>query len=445
MRTSTSGRLCAAFLLAFLAGASCLADWPVIRCDPQNTGGTPEAVKPPYKALWTIKGATNEALLVSNGKLYFTRKRGAFLRDLIQVDIKSKAEKKLVPNVAQTGAIAPSLGRIFTVLRAEEKPSSVSRLGANLWQSSIAAADLKTGAVLWKYPIGEHPATPAVSPITTDGKNVYMVNIPYTPPGDPVTPASLICLDSRTGEKVGLYEWTDLWKGQIGVTAGPPVIGFQGQRVAIALSYDGPAGYAGQLWVFRPGAAVSDGPFERIGDPEPAEGDASPHKGGTGWPAMIGSVMLSVSPGNILRTWDAQQVEASQAWSAKGSTGKALSITSGANPLIITQDSGSRKLSALSLANGKPLWTKNMNVMALSACTGQVALVPCQEQHPVKPGTRGRTDILDGVLYAVDARTGKALWSTRKSDVTYNQPAVGAGRVFVSDTDGNITCFAPAG
>lgn len=438
------GRL--AFALALSAGATCAVagDWPLIRANPQNTGGTAEALKPPFKPVWTLKGATNEALLVAGGKLYYTRKQAGGLRDLMQVDVNTRAEKRLAANVAQTGAIAPSLGRVFTIMRASTRPSSVSRLGANLWESSIAAVDLKSGKVLWKHPIGEHPLTPAISPLTTDGKYVYLTNIPYWVPGDPVKPASLICLDAKTGALAGLYEWSDLWKGQIGVTAGSPAIGFQGQRVAIALSYAGPDGYAGQLWLFNPGASVGEGPYERIGDPSLSATDATHHKGGTGWPAMVGSLILSVAPGSVLKSWETQEVRAAERWTAKGSPGKALSITSGANSLIISQDSGARKLTALRLSNGRPVWTKTMNVVGLSACAGSIAFVPCQEKRPVKPGARGRTDVLDGVLYALDAKTGKALWSVRKADVTYNQPVVGAGRLFVSDTDGIITCFAPA-
>lgn len=439
MPVSFIGRAALVLGLCATAPGAFAADWPVVRANPRNTAAAAEEIKPPFRPVWTLKNATNEALLVAGGKLYYTKRRPGGLRDLMQADIKTGTEKRLVANVAQTGAVAPALGRIFTVLRAAATPSSVSRLGANLWQSSIAAVDLRSGKVLWEHPIGEHPQTPAISPLTTDGRYVYLVNIPYWVPGDPVGPASFICLDAKTGERVGFYDWDRLSGSQVGVTAGPPAIDAAG-RAAIALGYQGPDTYAGQLWVFQPGTGVSDGPVVRIGDPD----GASAHQGAIGWPVVAGGGVLAFKPGDRIGAWTiSRNGDFSERWTARASAGKALAVTGGARPAVIVADNGARKLTALAVDTGKPAWSRTANATGLGACAGSIVFVPCQEKRPVKPGARGRTDILDGVLYALDARTGKTLWSVRKSDVTYNPPVVAAGRLLVSDTDGFITCYAP--
>jgi outer membrane protein assembly factor BamB len=211
--------------------------------------------------------------------------------------------------------------------------------------------------------------------------------------------------------------------------------------VAIALGYQGPDAFAGQLWVFRPGPGMSDGPVARIGDPD----SASAHQGAIGWPVAAGGAVLAFKPGDRLGAWTIRQGgEFVEKWSARASAGKALAVTGGAKPLVLVADSGARRLAALALDTGKPVWSRAANATGMGASAGSVVFVPCQEKRPVKPGTRGRTDILDGVLLAVDAATGKTLWSVQKPDVTYNQPVIAAGRLFVSDTDGILTCYAPA-
>ena len=123
----------------------------------------------------------------------------------------------------------------FTVIRTSDKPTSVSKLGANLWPAAIAGVSLKTGKVMWTYPIGDHPVYPAISPITVAAHKVFMVNIPYCVPGDACGPGELIALNEKDGKEVAKYAWTSVWGDQIGTVDGPPLVDSDGSRVVIGL------------------------------------------------------------------------------------------------------------------------------------------------------------------------------------------------------------------
>lgn len=435
----------AAVTLLSLSPAARADDWPLVRHDAQNSGATLEKVRPPFQRLWTKKGATSEPLLVSGDILLYTSRRYGGLRDLQAVDAKTGKPLWAVKNVTQPGAADTKAGLVFTVIRTTEKPSSVSKLGANLWQSAIAGVSLKTGKVLWQHPIGEHPTYPAISPLTVTGGTVYMVNIPYCVPGEPCGQGSLIALNGKDGTEVATYAWDAVWGEQVGVVNGSPLVDIDGSRVAIGLGYQAaPGAYGGQMWIFHADERLGEGPIHRLGDPEVGTGEVSPyaHKGGNIWPLLGGTYMAVQGPLETTRVWDVRAFPATLKWEIRFTRGLAHSLMpGGANPMLLEHNSGTKLLSAMYISTGKSIWSRPMRVTGLSSTAGSVVFVPAQAQRPTKAGASGRSDILDGVLYALDTMTGKTLWEERRPDVTFNTPIIANGRMFVSDSDGNLACY----
>lgn len=439
--------------LAALAAALMLSlpsaradDWPLVRHDAQNSGASSTDVKPPFTRAWTKKGATNEPMLVAGNTLLYTSRRAAGLRDLQAVNATTGAALWTVKNVTQTGAASPKDGLVFTVMRTSDKPTSVSKLGANLWPAAITGVDLKTGKVLWTYPIDEHPTYPATSPVTVAGGVVYLVNIPYCVPGEECGPGQLIALDGRTGKEIGKYEWSDIWGGQIGVVHGAPLVDADLKYVTIGLGYQAaPDSYGGQLWVFPTGARLSEGPLHKLGDPSlEGTGELSPfaHKGGNIWPLLGGSFLAVQGPLETTRVWDVTQFPATLKWEIRFTRDRAHSIMpGGANPMLLEFNSGAKLLTAMYMSTGKNIWSKTMKVTGLSATAGKTVYVPGQTAHPTKAGAAGRSDIQDGIVYALDTMTGKALWSVSRQDVTFNTPVPANGRLYLSDSDGNLECY----
>jgi outer membrane protein assembly factor BamB len=438
----------AATLLLSASVAARADDWPLVRHDAQNSGATVEAMRPPFTKSWTKKGATNEPLLVAGNTLLYTSKRGAGLRDLQAVNATTGAALWTLKNVTQTGATSPKEGLAFTILRTTDKPTAVSKLGANLWPTAIAGVDLKTGKVLWTYPIGEHPTYPAVSPLTVSGNTVYLVNIPYCVPGEDCGQGELIALNDRTGKEVAKFGWDEVWAGQIGVVHGAPLIDSAGKYVSIGLGYQAaPDAYGGQVWVFPTGARLQDGPLHRLGDPSVGTGEVSPyaHKGGNVWPLLGGTFLAVQGPLETTRVWDVSEFPARLKWEIRFTRDRAHSLMpGGANPMLLEFNSGTKLLTAMYMSTGKNIWSKAMKVTGLSATAGNTVFVPGQTAHPVKAGAAGRSDIQDGILYALDTMTGKSLWSIRRPDVTYNTPVPANGRLYVSDSDGNLECYVSA-
>jgi len=446
LRPFTCAALAATLLLsAPLARAD---DWPLARHDAQNSGASTANVRPPFQRAWIKKGATNEPLLAAGNTLLYTSRRGAGLRDLQAVNATTGAALWTVKNVTQTGAISAKAGIAVTVMRTSEKPTSVSKLGANLWPAALAGVDLKTGKVLWTYPIGDHPTYPAISPVTVAGGIAYMVNIPYCVPGEPCGKGQLLALDEKTGKEIAKYEWDEIWGGQIGVVHGAPLVDADGKYVSIGLGYQAaPDSYGGQVWVFATGARLADGPLHRLGDPSLGDtGELSPfaHKGGNIWPLLGGTFLAVQGPLETTRVWNVEEFPATLKWEIRFTRDRAHSIMpGGANPMLLEYNSGAKLLTAMYMSTGKSIWSKVMRVTGLSATAGNTVYVPGQTAHPTKAGASGRTDIQDGILYALDTMTGRALWSTRRMDVTYNTPVPANGRLYVSDSDGNLECFVP--
>lgn len=422
-------------------------DWPMVRHDAQNSGASAENLRPPLKRVWTKKGATNEPLLVAGSTLLYTSRRYGGLRDLQAVNAATGAPLWTVKNVTQPGAADTKQGLAVTVVRTSEKPTSVSKLGANLWPAAIAGVDLKTGKVLWTYPIGDHPTYPATSPVTIAGRVVYFVNIPYCVPGEQCGPGQLIALDERTGKEIAKYEWTDVWGGQIGTVHGAPLVDADLKYVTIGLGYEAaPGSYGGQLWVFPTGTRLADGPMHRLGDPGAAgTGEVSPyaHKGGNIWPLLGGNFLAVQGPLETTRVWDVSQFPATLKWEIRFTRDRAHSIMpGGASPMLLEFNSGAKLLTAMYMSTGKNIWSKTLKVTGLSATAGKTVYVPGQTAHPAKAGAAGRSDIQDGIVYALDTMTGKSLWSVRRPDVTFNTPVPANGRLYLSDSDGNLECYS---
>ncbi|HEY3265436.1 MAG TPA: PQQ-binding-like beta-propeller repeat protein [Armatimonadota bacterium] len=429
---------------AALIGAARADDWPLVRHDATNSGASVQTLKPPFTKVWTKRGATKEPLLVAGDTLLYTSRRYGGLRDLQAVAAATGKPLWTLKNVTQPGAASAKAGLLFTVLRTSEKPTSVSRLGANLWPAAIAGVDLKTGKVRWTYPIGDHPTYPATSPVTVSGSAVYLVNIPYCIPGDPCGKAQLISVNAKTGDEIAKYEWDDVWGGQMGVVDGAPLIDANGAHVAIALGYKASAdAYGGQVWVFPSDARLKDGPIARLGDPSNGTGGLSEfaHKGGNVWPLLGGSFLAVQGPMETTRVWNVKTFPASLAWEIRFSRGYAHSIMpGGANPMLLEYNSGNGLLTAMYMSTGKNIWSKPIKTTGLSATAGRTVFVPAQARRLRNAGA-SRGDVLDGILYALDTMTGKALWTERKPDVTFNTPVPANGRLFVSDSDGNLTCY----
>jgi outer membrane protein assembly factor BamB len=316
-----------------------------------------------------------------------------------------------------------------------------------MWPAAIAGVDLKSGKTLWTYPIGDHPTYPSVSPLTVAGNAVYLVNIPYCVPGDVCAPGQLIALDARSGKEIATYRWDEVWAGQTGVVHGAPLVDADDRLVSIGLGYQAaPGAYGGQVWVFPTGARLADGPLHRLGDPSAGNGELSPyaHKGGNIWPLLGGSLLGVQGPLETTRVWDVSEFPASLKWEIRFTRDAAHSLMpGGANPMLLEYNSGTKMLTAMYMSTGKNIWSKVMKVTGLSATAGKTVFVPGQSKHPTKAGASGRSDIQDGVLYALDTMTGKSLWSERRPDVTFNTPVPANGRLYVSDSDGNLACYAP--
>lgn len=446
MRVRSLAALAAATLLAASFGARA-DDWPMPRHDAGSSGATQEKVRPPFQRLWTKAGATNEPLIVAGDTLLYTSRRAAGLRDLQAVDARTGKSLWTLKGVTQTGAADAAAGMAYTVMQTTEKHTSVSKLGANLWPVALAGVDLKTGKVVWQHPIGDHSTYPSTSPITVSAGTVYMVNIPYCVPGDDCGPASLIALNGKDGKAVGVYEWTTVWGDQMGVVNGAPVVDAANARVAIGLGYQAaPGSYGGQVWVFGAGKKIADGPIHRLGDPSLGDGELSPyaHKGGNVWPLLGGTLLAVQGPLETTRVWDVKTFPATLKWEIRFTRGMAHSIMpGGANPMLLEYNSGTRLLSAMYMSTGKSIWSRPMRVTGLSATADNVVFVPAETQRPTTAGASGRTDIMDGILYALDTMTGKTLWEERRADVKFNTPAIANGRLFVSDSDGALACYAP--
>ena len=60
------------------------------------------------------------------------------------------------------------------------------------------------------------------------------------------------------------------------------------------------------------------------------------------------------------------------------------------------------------------------------------------ESSPVLAGNRLAVGSNDGVLYVLDAATGKEVWKFEAGAAIKSSPAVADGRLIVGDTDGRI-------
>ncbi|HEY3412620.1 MAG TPA: PQQ-binding-like beta-propeller repeat protein [Armatimonadota bacterium] len=422
--------------LAILAAISAVRadDWPVVRHDPLNTGATAAAVAPPLAKMWTKTGATKEPIIVAGNTLLYTAKQGKMgLRDLVAIDAVTSKPLWTVKNVAQTGAASAALGLAFTVQRTSAEPTSISRFGANLWPAAIVALDLKTGKRKWAYPIGDHPTYPAVSPLTVADGVLYMVNIPYCLPPDKCS-GSLIALKASNGAELARYAWNDLWNGQIGVVDGPPVVDTKANRIWVTLGYNiAPQKPGGQLWIFPAGEKLADGPIARLGDPGKA--DAAPasdaHSYGDSWPMKVGDYLSVQGPRAIAQSWLVTGTSAQAMWETRFTKDVAHSVLRGGpKPIVLEYNGGIRLLSAMFTNTAKLAWSKPLRATALSATSGPVVWVPAEGKRQV-----------DGTLYALDTLTGKSLWSETRKAVQFNAPVLANGRLFVTDTAGNLTCY----
>lgn len=445
---SFPGALWATVLLVASATTARADNWTHPRHDAQASGATTERVSPPLKPLWSITGATNEPLLVSGNSLFYTAKTAAGLRDLVALDLSTRKPRWRVPNVTQPGAVAPDGKVICTVVRTTTKPTTVSKLGANLWPCAVAGVDTATGKVLWKYPIGEHPVYPAISSLTVVAGTVYLVKIPYCVPGDPCEKGEFLALNTANGKERGVWAWDEIFGGQIGVVSGAPIVDAVNSRVAFGLGYQAaPGSYGGQVLIFNAAERVSEGPVHILGDPSLGTGEISPyaHKGGNAWPLLGGSFLAVQGPESTTRVWNVKEFPARLTWEIKFTRGLAHSIMpGGANPMILEHNSGTNLLTAMYLSSGKNIWSRTLRVTGLSATAGGVVYVPGRERPVAKASATGRTDIWIGALHALDATTGRTLWTYRKPDVTFNTPSIAGGKLYLSDSDGVIMCFAPS-
>lgn len=410
-------------------------DWPIVRHDPLNTGACASPVTPPLKKAWTRNGATKEPIIVAGNTLLYTAKQGKMgLRDLVAADAVTGKPLWSVKNVAQTGAASASLGMAFTVQRVSDNPTSVSRIGANLWPTAVVGVDLKTGKRKWAYAIGDHPTYPAVSLVTVAGTTVYIVNIPYCVPGDKWPPAALIALNGKDGNEVAKYEWKSVFKGQPGLVDGPPVVDRKNNQVWVSLGYNiAPQTPGGQLWIFPADEKLADGPIARLGDPGSDESAPAPdaHKFGDSWPMKAGDYLSVQGPRSVAQSWQVTGTAAQSMWETRFTKDVAHSVLrGGAKPLVLEYNGGIRLLSAMFANTAQLAWSKPLRATALSATAGPVVYVPAE-------GKRQE----DGTLYALDTLKGNVLWSETRKSVQFNAPALANGRLYVTDTAGTLTCY----
>ncbi|GEM_PF-5477113 len=431
-----------AVVLAAMSASLRADDWTTVRRDPANTAASTEVLRPPFNRAYAIAGATNEPLLAAGNTLFYTKKTAGGLRDLIAYDLKTRKPIWKVPNVTQPGAVSPTLGLAFTVIRTSAKPTSVSRLGANLWPCAVAGVNLKTGKTVWTYPIGDHPVYPAISPLAVQGSLLYLVNIPYCVPGDPCPGGEIVALDARKGTVVGRHCWEAVWRDQVGTVLGPPALIPDGKTIAVPIGYQSePGKFAGQIWLLPTGAGLNDGPTTIIGDPDSTDWMDVAHSAGASWPMFTKFRLMTQGPDDATRAW-ALLAKPEMKWKAVTSTGKAH--CAGPNGTILSYHSGKKRLFCANALDGQEKWSRPMTATTLAVSAGNLLFICGTEPHPVKGPKTGRMDITDGVLYVIDARNGKSLWSWRKADVTFNTPMVAAGHLFVSDSDGNIHVFQPS-
>lgn len=412
-------------------------DWPVVRHDALNTGFTPTLLKVPLARAWSLSGATAEPVIVAGNTLLYTARKGKMgLRDLVAVNATTGKPLWTSPNVAQTGAASASLKMAFTVQRMSSQPTSVSRIGANLWPASIVGLDLKTGKRLWDYPVGDHPTYPAISPVTVAGDAVYVVNIPYCVPGDPWPPASVIELNARDGSLVAKYEWKAVYNGQPGLVDGPPLVDKKNNQLVVALGYNSaPHTPAGQLWFFPADEKLADGTLFRLGDPGPEAGSpaADAHKYGDSWPMKAGAYLAVQGPRADAQSWQITGNTAEPIWETRFNKDAAHSLLrGGSNPMVLEYNGGIELLTAMLAADAKTAWTRAVRATAMSATAGSIVFVPAEAKRPT-----------DGTLYALDALTGKVLWSETRPKARFNSPVPANNRLYVTDSNGVLTCYAP--
>ena len=101
-----------AVFVAVMSASLRADDWTSIRHDPANTAASTESLRPPFRRIYAIAGATNEPLIAAGNTLYYTKKTAGGLRDLIAYDLKSRKPLWKVVNVTQPGAVSPTLGLV---------------------------------------------------------------------------------------------------------------------------------------------------------------------------------------------------------------------------------------------------------------------------------------------------------------------------------------------
>jgi outer membrane protein assembly factor BamB len=139
-------------------------------------------------------------------------------------------------------------------------------------------------------------------------------------------------------------------------------------------------------------------------------------------------------------------VQVQQVWSTRigdgsGRSGVRLQPTYSDGKLYLISTDG--KIEALDAATGKEIWEQSTRVGG--------GLWPFKHKHP---GTDARyaggpsvlgnllvVGTLDGHVYAMDAGTGKQLWSAEVDDEVISPPAIDAGTVYVRTNSGYVYAF----